>query len=209
MSAARTKRDRLRKLIEGIDIAMFTTYGESGFPVSRPLSTQEAEFDGEMLWFFVRRSSAKIGEIARNPKVNVSYASKDRNVYISVAGRAALVDDEAKIDELWSDAHKAWFKRGRNDPDLGLLGVKVATVEYWEGPSTGIGKAIAFVVARVTKDDAPMGENRLIRMQPRRKGAAGKKSPAARRTPAVRKGAAKKATRATRRPARRERAARR
>ena len=63
MAISSSKRDRLRKLIKDIDIAMFTTTGEAGFPVSRPLSTQEAEFDGEVLWFFTRRSSPKVREI--------------------------------------------------------------------------------------------------------------------------------------------------
>lgn len=204
--SANSKRDRLRKLIEGIDVAMFTTYGEGGYPVSRPLSTQDTDFDGEVLWFFVRRSSAKVREIARNPKVNVAYASKDRNAYVSVAGTAKLVDDPAKADELWSDALKAYFKRGRNDPDLALIRVRVATAEFWEGPSTGIGKMIAFLVARATRDDAPMSENRFIRMRPKpaakRRGAA--KKPAARARKATAKRATKSAASRTRRsPAKR------
>lgn len=201
--SANSKRDRLRKLIEGIDVAMFTTYGEGGYPVSRPLSTQDTDFHGEVLWFFVRRSSAKVREIARNPKVNVAYASKDRNAYVSVAGTAKLVDDPAKADELWSDALKAYFKRGRNDPDLALIRVRVATAEFWEGPSTGIGRMIAFLVARATRDDAPLSENRFIRMRPKpaarsRKATAKRATPSAasrtRRSPAKR-GARPAATR--------------
>jgi general stress protein 26 len=178
MAISKSRRDRLRKLIKGIDIAMFTTYGEAGFPVSRPLSTQEAEFDGETLWFFTRGTSPKVREIRRNPKVNVAYASKDRNVYISVAGKAAIVDEQTRIDEFWNDALKAFFPRGRTDPNLVLIRVDVATVEYWEGPSTGVGKLIAFVVARVRKDDSSMGENRMIRMKGRKPAA---RKPAARK----------------------------
>lgn len=168
MATATEKREQLRQLMKGIDIAMFTTRGEAGFPVSRPLSTQAAEFDGRLLWFFVRRSSAKVAEIGRDPKVNVAYASKDRNVYLSVTGTAEVVDDQAKIDELWNDAMKAFFAGGRTDPDLVLLRVTVHTVEYWDGPSTLIGKAIAFVIARVRKDDSAMGDSGQLRMAPLR-----------------------------------------
>lgn len=177
--ASTRKRDQLRALMEGIDIAMFTTIGEDGFPVSRPLSTQEAEFDGEVLWFFVRRKTPKVREIARYPRVNVAYASKDRNVYLSVAGIADVVDDQDKIDELWSDALKAYFKRGPNDPNLVLIRVRVMTVQYWEGPSTGIGKLIAFVAARLGADESIMGENRLLRLEeapPRQRRAARRKA---------------------------------
>lgn len=165
MATADEKREELRGLMKGIDIAMFTTMGEDGFPVSRPLSTQDAEFDGKLLWFFVRRNSAKVREIERYPRVNVAYSSKDKNVYLSVAGIAEIVDDPIKIDEYWNDALKAFFPRGPNDPNLVLVRVTVKTVEYWSGPSTAIGKAIAFVIARVTKNDDAMGQTHLLRFQ--------------------------------------------
>ena len=184
MATAAEKRDQLRGLMKGIDIAMFTTWGESGFPVSRPLSTQEVEFDGKALWFFTRRSSAKVEEIRRNSKVNVAYASKERNVYLSVAGTAEAIADQALIDVFWNDAMKAFFAGGRTDPDLVLLKVTVHTVEYWDGPSTLLGKAIAFVISRVRKDDSAMGDSGQLRMAPAKK---------AGRVPA-RKAAGKRAT---------------
>jgi general stress protein 26 len=177
--ASTKKRDQLRALMKGIDIAMFTTLGEDGVPVSRPLSTQEAEFDGKVLWFFVRRDTPKVREIGRYPRVNVAYASKDHNVYLSVAGTARTVDDQAKIDELWNDALKAYFKRGRTDPNLVLIEVTVHSVQYWEGPSTGIGRMIAFVAARLGADESVMGENRLLRLEeapPRARRAARRKA---------------------------------
>ena len=198
MATATEKRDQLRRLMKGIDIAMFTTWGEAGFPVSRPLSTQEAEFDGKALWFFTRHSSAKVDEIRRNPKVNVAYASKERNVYLSVAGTAELVEEPTLVDAFWNDAMKAFFPGGRTDPDLALLKVDVHTVEYWDGPSTLLGQAIAFVVARVRKDDSALGDSGQLRMAPAGKARGGRAGKAAGKTPArsvtKQAGAAKKAT---------------
>ena len=191
MASANAKRDQLRKLMKGIDIAMFTTIGEDGFPVSRPLSTQDADFDGKSVWFFVRRNSAKVREIGRQPRVNVAYASQDRNVYLSVAGTASITDDPALIDRFWSDAYKAFCPGGRDDPQLVLIRVDVATVEYWDGPSSGIGKALAFVISRVTRNDDYMGENRLIRVGAKtaaRKSAATPATKATRATGAASKG---------------------
>ena len=195
--ASTKKRDQLRALMEGIDIAMFTTIGEDGFPVSRPLSTQEAEFDGKVLWFFVRRDTPKVREITRYPRVNVAYASKDRNVYLSVAGTARVEDDQTLIDAFWNDALKAYFKKGRTDPNLVLIEVTVHSVQYWEGPSTGIGRMIAFVAARLGADESVMGENRLLRMEeapPRQRRAARRKAVIAGKDRESRTGRAAKAT---------------
>jgi general stress protein 26 len=153
---------RLAKLVEKIDIAMFTTVGPGGYLVSRPLSTQAARFDGERVWFFVDAGSPKVGEIRRNRKVNVSYASQDRNTYVSLAGDARLDRDRARIASFWNDALKAYFPKGMDDPDLALIEVSPRTVEYWDGPGSFLGKALTFVVARVTGNDDVMGENRIV-----------------------------------------------
>lgn len=191
MAATRKQRDQLVALMQDIDTVMFTTIGDRGFPVSRPLALQSREFDGEVLWFFVRGNSPKVGEIARNPRVNVAYASKERNCYASVAGRADLVRNRMKIRELWNDALKIWFRRGLDDPELALIRVRVHTVEYWQGPSTGIGKLVGYVAAAVTGRDTSMGENRLVRVR---------KAPAKR---VARKAATKRATNATKRATKR------
>ena len=183
----------LAKLMEKIDIAMFTTMGARGALVSRPLSTQAAQFDGERVWFFTNASSPKVAEIRRHPSVNVAYASKDRNTYLSVSGKASVNRDQARIDLLWNDAMKAFFPGGRTDPDLTLIEVRPQTVEYWDGPGTWIGKALTFVVARVTGNDDVMGENRIVDMATGRS----RKAPGSDRPPrgGAKKTAAKRAPR--------------
>jgi len=174
MSDRLEQRDLLRKMIKDIDIAMFTTVSKGGYPVSRPLSTQKVEFDGELLWFFTRGDSPKIAELRKSSRVNVAYASASRNTYVSVTGDAEVLHDQAKIDELWSDALKAFFPNGPDDPNLKLIRVRIATAEYWDGPSSAIGKLVSFVIARVTKNDEYMGDNRIIQMRGKNAGRSAK-----------------------------------
>jgi general stress protein 26 len=215
--------EMLGKLLEDIDIAMLTTVGADGYLVSRPLSTQKSTYDGRRVWFFTEADSPKIAEIRRHPKVNLSYASKDKNTYVSLAGRASINRDRALIGEFWNDAMKAFFPKGKDDPNLVLLEVEPRTVEYWDGPGTFIGKAISFLVARVTKREEVMGENRLLdlRSKPARsrlppshadarpRAGAAKKSAkkatkkATKKVAAVKKPAAKKAATKRKAPARR------
>ena len=202
---------RIGELLKKIDIAMLTTTGAGGFLMSRPLSTQDARFDGRRVWFFTETDSPKVAEIRRNPKVNLAYASKGKNVYISMTGTARVNRDREMIEELWNDAMKAFFPKGKNDPNLTLLEVDVHSVEYWDGPGSWIGKAVSFIIARVTKNEEVMGENRIVDLsakRPRKRlppshanarpgaKAAAAQAPkkAAKKTAAKRAGAAKKAT---------------
>lgn len=162
MAGRSTQAEKIGKLLQDIDIAMLTTVGAGGFLVSRPLSTRHASFDGSKVWFFTEADSPKVAEIRRNAKVNLAYASEKRNTYVSLVGTAKVSRDRAMIEALWSDAAKAFFPKGKDDPNLVLLEVSLRSAEYWDGPSTAIGKLVTFVIARVTKNEEAMGENRIV-----------------------------------------------
>lgn len=162
MATRQQEIESLAKLMKKIDVAMLSTVGKGGYLVSRPLSTQIVQFDGERIWFVTAADSPKVAEIKRNGKVNVAYASKDANTYISAAGDAVVRRDQALIDSFWNDAMKAFFPKGKDDPNLTLIEVNVRTIEYWDGPGTWLGKAATFLAARITGNDDLMGENRIV-----------------------------------------------
>ncbi len=155
---------KLAEMIHDIDFAMLTTVAEDGSLHSRPMSTQRAEFDGN-LWFFTRASAPKVGEVEREQHVNVAYAQPEAQRYVSVSGRATVVRDRAKIEELWSPELKAWFPEGSDDPDLALLKVAVERAEYWDSPSSAVAHAFSFVKALVTGQPANPGDNEKIELK--------------------------------------------
>jgi general stress protein 26 len=145
---------KLGELIQDVDVAMMVTMDE-GFLRSRPMSTQDTEFDGN-LWFFTNIKDHKIGEIENDNRVNLSYAKPDDNIYVSVSGTVELVRDQAKIDELWSPLYRAWFKDGKDDPDIVLLNVSVERAEYWDYSAGVLVQLAGFIKSVVTgesKDD--------------------------------------------------------
>ena len=153
----------LGALIKDIKFAMLTTVEDDGSLRSRPMATQQAEFDGD-LWFFTGASSAKVGEVQRDRQVNVSYADTDGQRYVSVSGTAQLVRDRAKIKELWNPIFKAWFPDGLDDPDLALLKVAVERAEFWDSPSSKVVQLYGFVKAVATgkRPSDEIGDNEKL-----------------------------------------------
>ena len=98
----------IAKLIKQAKIAMLTTTTPKGWLRSRPMGTQRESFHGH-LWFFTHASEPKVQEIKRHPPVNVSFANPEDNAYVSLAGRASLVHDRAKMAALWQKPLKTWF----------------------------------------------------------------------------------------------------
>lgn len=117
----------VRGLIKGIDVAMLTSVTKEGL-VSRPMQTQEVEFDGD-LWFLTMKDTAKYDELVHNPHVNVTYAGKS---YVSIRGTAEVVNDRQKIKDYWNAAYEKMLETTSDDPNLILIKVKAETAEYWE-----------------------------------------------------------------------------
>ena len=156
--------DKLAKLIKGIKYAMLTTAMPDGTLRSRPMATQQVEFDGT-LWFFTPDPSGKVDEIRHDQHVNLSYADPSGNRYVSVSGRGSISRDRVKMKELWTEIHRAWFPEGLDDPKLALLRVDVTDAEYWDGPSTKVAQLAGFVKAVVTGRSAnDIAENRKLHM---------------------------------------------
>ena len=152
---------KLAKLIKGINVAMMTTRDDDGTLRSRPMQTQNHEFDGT-LWFFTQASSHKVDEINHEHQVNLSYAEPSDSRYVSVSGTATLVRDRAKIDELWTPVLKAWFPEGKDDPEVALLRVDVSKAEYWDVPTSTIVKLVGFTKAVLTGKQYWPGENEKL-----------------------------------------------
>lgn len=151
---------KIRELTHGIDFCMLTTI-DGGHLRSRPMSTQEFEFDGE-LWFFTSDNTHKIDEIVKDDRVCAAFSKPEDNTYLSISGRAEVVKDRSKIEELWNPVLKAWFPEGLEDPHLCLLKIPVEQAEYWDAPSSKIVQLFGLVKAIATGQEADYGENKRI-----------------------------------------------
>lgn len=146
------RQDSIKKLgdlIKGIRVAMLTTLDPDGVLRSRPMATQETDFDGD-LWFFTRRDSGKVHAIENDQHVNVAFASIEDQRYVSASGRARIVSSQDKIKELWSPILRAWFPQGVDDPDITLICVGVESAEYWDAPSGKLVQLAGFAKAALT-----------------------------------------------------------
>jgi general stress protein 26 len=156
---------KLDKLIRGIDIAMLTTRLNDGRLLSRPLRMQELDAEGA-LWFITDRNSHKAEEVRLQPQVNASFASAEHNTYVSIAGRAAVVFDKARLTQLWSPAMSVFYPKGIDDPDLCLLRVQAESAEYWDGPGGLVGQALYLALTALTRDPGSLSENERMRLRP-------------------------------------------
>jgi general stress protein 26 len=161
------KIEELYELIEGIEIAMMTTRRPDGQLVSRPMATQ-ARANGADLWFATDIETHKMDELESDSHVNISYLNHKSMEWVSVSGLGRIVQDRAKIKELWRPDWKAWFQgEGEmsgtpDDPRIALIAVDAESVIYMV--TTKPKPVILFEVARgiVTGKAPDVGETRQV-----------------------------------------------
>ena len=154
-------RKKVWELIKDIQITMMVTQNASHELSARPMAAVQTEFDG-VLWFMTRDETPKVDEIASDRKVLLAYSHPTKQDYVSVAGKARVVRDRAKIQELWSEAMRTWFPKGADDPSIALIAVDVDSAEYWDAPSSTLVYAYGYAKARLTGEAPHPGENKRV-----------------------------------------------
>ncbi|CAF2469127.1 unnamed protein product [Rotaria sp. Silwood2] len=154
--------EKLFEIIRHAKFSMLTTVNQDGTLHSRPMINKQADsFHGE-LWFFTHQSTHKITELKKgSEEVNVSYSDPDHQSYVSISGRADLVDDSTKKKDLWNDSLKIWFPKGLDDPDLTLLRINIVEAEYWDASTSIMKKLYGLAKATILGDHSSLaGENK-------------------------------------------------
>lgn len=118
---------RLAELLKEFRFAMLTTR-EGKRLASRPMTIAGRE-PGK-LWFLTTMQSEQTKALEIAPRVQITCQSV--MVFLSISGEAKLVKDQAKLDELWSEADRVWFPEGRESKDLVAIEVELIEGEYWD-----------------------------------------------------------------------------
>lgn len=142
------------------EVCLFCTFGEEEDLEFRPMSTQAIDDNGHF-WFFSDRRSHKDEQIDEYNKVYLLYSNPGKQNYMCIEGSAIVSRDQAKVDELWNPAAKAWFKDGKDDPYISVIEVTPHKAHYWDtkhGKMISFLKILASAVSGKTMDDGVEGE---------------------------------------------------
>ena len=119
-------------LIKDTRFCMLSHRHADGSLHSHPLTMQNKALDeGASIYFFVNRKT-EVGQRLRvDANVNLSFANVKADTWVSITGRAVVLEDLEKKRELFdTPIDKAWFG-GPEDPELELVEVKIDEAEYW------------------------------------------------------------------------------
>jgi general stress protein 26 len=142
--------EHVRELLGDFDTATLVTRARDGRLHGRPMAIASVEDNGT-LWFVTDRTSEKAAEVGADEAALVTLQSSRR--FLTANGAATLVDNRAKVQELWKESFKLWFD-DENDPDIVLLRFSPSDAEYWD-TSGARGVKYAFRAAKAYLSGTP------------------------------------------------------
>jgi general stress protein 26 len=102
---------------------------------ARPMT---AQLDGERspIWFFTAKDNAIVRNLGDGNRAIATFASKGHDIFATVHGTLSLDHNRATVDKLWNRFVAAWFKGGKDDPQLALLRLDAERAEIWVDASS-------------------------------------------------------------------------
>jgi general stress protein 26 len=143
--------EQYAELARSFSEAMLIMHSKAGTLRGRPMTVAEVDALGD-IWFVTSADSGKIDELALDNHALVVMQGSGK--YLSISGRAEVLRDPQKIERLWKETWRIWFK-DKNDPDMVLIRLAAGEVEYWD--TTGLsGVKFVFLAAKAYITGEPL-----------------------------------------------------
>lgn len=150
---------KLTELVNDIRMCMFCTFSSHEYFETRPMATLNVDDQGRV-WFLSDKQSDKNQDLKHSRKVQLIYAKPSSTEFLSIRGTAFETRDSATIDELWNQMAAAWFKGGKDDPNLSAVCVTPVEARYWDtkhGKIISLLKIAAAAMSKKVMDDGVEG----------------------------------------------------
>ena len=118
---------------KALDDSPFLMVGLENDPAHAiPMTAQLDKSANSAFWFF----TAKNNRLAKGGRAMAQFASKGHDIFACIRGTLNEETNRMILDKLWSNAVKAWYKGGKDDPNLLLLRFDLEDAEVWEADAS-------------------------------------------------------------------------
>jgi len=126
------------ELMRATSYCALVTLDADGTPQARAMEPFPPEPD-LTVWLGTHAGTRKLEQIRKDPRVTLFYLAEGGSGYVTLLGRATIVDDPAEKAKRWKPSWKAFYDDENHGQDYLLLRVKPYRVEVM---SAGHGIAI-------------------------------------------------------------------
>lgn len=150
--------DRVWDLLEQTGVGMLTTQFGGGMR-ARPLDARP-DRQSDTIYFVTDVRGLKDDEIAAYPDVCFVVVNARDKAYLSITGRARVLQAPMLAAKIWKKADDVWWPDGPQNRHVRVLCLEPQLAELWDGPASSAVAKHEFARARATGQKPNLGENR-------------------------------------------------
>ena len=128
----------LAKIVESIQVGLLTTQNSKGELSTRPMKLVNFNKETGEISFFSDLVAQHTLDIVDNSKVNVAFASTEKNSFASLSGHAEIITNPEEKAKHWSALIGLWYQATAQSDDVVLIKVHSEKAEFWDAPSNKI-----------------------------------------------------------------------
>jgi len=100
--------------------------------LGQPMTAALGDRDGRgPIWVFTAKDTDFVQAMGQSHAAIINFASKGHELFAAVDGEIFLDNDRATIDRLWNPFVAAWYKGGKDDPNLQLVRFEPSSAQIW------------------------------------------------------------------------------
>lgn len=140
------KEEPREAIWDHLDDARFVMLGSPNSNEHMQPMSPQIERDTQTVWFYADASSDLVNAVRNDPSAVVHMCYTEKDFQMCMRGSLIEYKDASKIDQHWSPMVSAWFKDGKDDPNLTMLCFTPHHAALWESNANAI--TFAFEIAK-------------------------------------------------------------
>lgn len=120
----------------------------------QPMSAQ-GEPETNSLWIFVNKNADLYRKVGTGTDAHFVVVGKKHDYHATVMGQIKENKDPAKVEKFWSPIVAAWFKGGKDDPDMTLLQMTARKASIWGSSDSSLKFGWEIAKANANEDAVP------------------------------------------------------
>jgi general stress protein 26 len=122
-----------RDVIAKVPMCFAITVDQNGEANARVVQTSRLT-DEWTVRFMTDRRSRKVEEIEQSGRMTLAYQLDAEGSYVTLVGRATIIDDVAVKQAIWQPHSFRWHPGGPTDPNVVLIDFFTDRIELWNSP---------------------------------------------------------------------------
>lgn len=99
--------------------------------VGQPMTAQIEQEGRGPIYIFSAKDTDLVRQLGQTKRSTAHFVDKGHDLFANLAGQLSADNDRAMIERLWNPFVAAWYKGGKDDPNLQLLRFDAEHLQVW------------------------------------------------------------------------------